>query len=45
MSYMSYKWSTDSIWENKFDLVYRLTLKTLLNIRWKEKYLEDKISA
>lgn len=39
---MAYKWSTDFIWKNKFDAVYRVTLKTLLNASWKAKYLEDK---
>lgn len=42
MQYMAYKWSTGSIWKDKFDVVYRVTLKTLLNSSWKAKYLEDK---
>ena len=40
MKYMSYKWSCGKIWQEKFDYVYRVSLKTLLNKDWSknEKY-------
>lgn len=41
MQYMVYKWSQGELWNDKFDLVYRVSLKTLLNQEWNRKYNED----
>ncbi|MCC8483911.1 MAG: NACHT domain-containing protein [Rickettsia endosymbiont of Labidopullus appendiculatus] len=38
MQYIAYKWSIGEIWSDKFDYVYRINLKTLLNDQWKESY-------
>ena len=35
---MAYQWSIGDIWKEKFDQVYRLSLKTLLNKNWKNNY-------
>ena len=35
---MAYKWGIGKIWEEKFDQVYRLSLKTLLDKNWKDIY-------
>jgi hypothetical protein len=35
---MSYQWAEGKIWQGKFDFVYRITLKTLLDGSWKENY-------
>ena len=38
---MAYKWSIGEIWQEKFDQVYRLSLKTLLMENWKDDYLDE----
>ena len=38
MQYVAYRWSKDSLWKDKFDYVYRVTLKTLLNSGWDRDY-------
>ena len=35
---MAYKWAAGDLWKGKFDYIYRVTLKTLLNEKWKEEY-------
>jgi len=39
MQYMAYKWSVGKLWNDKFDYVFRVTLKTLLNREWKDYYV------
>ena len=38
MQYMAYKWGNGEIWNDKFDYVYRITLKTLLDECWLDDY-------
>ena len=38
MQFMAYKWSMNELWNNKFDYVYRVSLKTLLSDDWKSDY-------
>ena len=35
---MAYRWSTSGLWNDKFDFVYRITLKTLLTTGWDRDY-------
>ncbi|WP_375319127.1 NACHT domain-containing protein [Candidatus Tisiphia endosymbiont of Oplodontha viridula] len=40
MQYMAHQWSIGEIWSGKFDYVYRVNLKTLLNDDWQKSYLK-----
>ena len=35
MRYMAYKWGEGELWKDKFDFIYRVPLKILLNHEWK----------
>ena len=41
MKYMSYQWSVGNFWQDKFDYVYRLSLKTLLDSGWMQVYKNE----
>lgn len=38
MHYLSYKWGKKELWNDKFDYVFRIKLKELLNESWKDGY-------
>ncbi|AAY61704.1 Predicted NTPase [Rickettsia felis URRWXCal2] len=38
MHYLSYKWGKGELWNDKFDYVFRVKLKELLNESWKDGY-------
>ncbi len=38
MHYLSYKWGKGNLWNDKFDYVFRVKLKELLNESWKDGY-------
>ncbi|WP_341788540.1 NACHT domain-containing protein [Rickettsia endosymbiont of Lasioglossum villosulum] len=38
MHYLSYKWGKDNLWNDKFDYVFRIKLKELLNENWSREY-------
>jgi len=38
MHYLSYKWGKEDLWNDKFDYVFRIKLKELLNESWKDGY-------
>ncbi|HJD59423.1 MAG TPA: NACHT domain-containing protein [Rickettsia endosymbiont of Omalisus fontisbellaquei] len=38
MHYLSYKWGKEELWNDKFDYVFRVKLKELLNESWKDGY-------
>jgi len=38
MQYIAYKWSQTKLWNDKFEYVYRVSLKTLLNRDWDRSY-------
>lgn len=35
MQYMAFRWAKGELWKDRFDSVYRVLLKTLLNETWK----------
>ena len=38
MQYIGYRWGSEQLWNDKFDFVYRVRLKTLLNNQWTKYY-------
>lgn len=38
MHYLSYKWGKGQLWNDKFDYVFRIRLKELLNENWSREY-------
>jgi|GEM_PF-5176046 len=38
MHYLSYKWGKENLWSDKFDYVFRIKLKELLNENWSREY-------
>jgi len=41
MQYIAYRWATSGLWKEKFDFVYRVTLKILLNTGWDRDYTRE----
>src|SRR5690349_10887340 len=35
MQYIAFQWGLDKLWNDKFDYVYRISLKTMLSPEWK----------
>jgi len=43
LHYMSYKWGKDDLWTDKFDSVFRIRLKELLDTDWSKKYTIEEL--